>query len=217
MIPDITTTPSGPGVFPGRAAASQPVRRLSRFRAPFEFYPTPPEATRAFLAAETFDGDIWEPACGQGAIALECEQAGYDVVSTDLADYGFGEAGLDFLKSEVPLAKHIVTNPPYGRGLADRFVRHALAMTAKTGGKVAMLLNLASLCDPERHKSFVARPPVRIYAIDDCVCYPNGDPAQATQHTRRHRYCWMVWEQTPRVTTTFHWLTTAPYAQGGQR
>lgn len=27
-----------------------------------DFYPTPPEATRLFLDAEHFDGDIWEPA-----------------------------------------------------------------------------------------------------------------------------------------------------------
>jgi hypothetical protein len=206
MIPDITTK-HGPGATPGW--------RLSPYRAPREYYPTPPEATRAFLAAEHFDGPIWEPACGQGAIAIECETAGYDVVSTDLADYGYGEAGRDFLKTEKPLAKHIITNPPYGAGLADRFIRQALAMTARTGGKVAMLLNLASLCDPCRHHSYMARPPVRIYALDQCVCYPNGDPALAGPYTRRHRYCWMVWEQTPRVTTTFHWLSTAPYAKAG--
>ena len=182
MIPDITL--KGSGEIPGPYFQT---RRLSPYRAPFEFYPTPPEATRAFLAAERFDGTIWEPACGQGAIAKECEAAGYDVVSTDLADYGYGEAGCDFLSAEVPRAKHIITNPPYGHGLADRFVRQALAMTAKTGGKVAMLLNLASLCDPQRYHSFAARPPVRVYALDDCVCYPNGDPSLATRHTHRHR------------------------------
>ncbi len=206
MIPDITTK-HGPGATPGW--------RLSPYRAPREYYPTPPEATRAFLAAEHFDGPIWEPACGQGAIAIECEAAGYDVIATDLADYGYGEAGRDFLKTERPLAKHIVTNPPYGAGLADRFIRQALAMTARTGGKVVMLLNLASLCDPSRHHSYMARPPARIYAPDQCVCYPNGDPALEGPYTRRHRYCWMVWEQTPKVTTTFHWLSTAPYATGG--
>ena len=31
-------------------------------RLPNEFYPTPPEATRALLSVETFDGSIWEPA-----------------------------------------------------------------------------------------------------------------------------------------------------------
>jgi len=38
-------------------------------RAAFEFYPTPPEATRALLSVESFEGDIWEPACGDGAIS----------------------------------------------------------------------------------------------------------------------------------------------------
>jgi hypothetical protein len=61
-----------------------------------------------------------------------------------------GEIGGDDPVAEAPRAKHIVTNPPYGAGLADRFIRQALALTAKTGGKVAMLLNLASLCDNSR-------------------------------------------------------------------
>ncbi len=209
MIPDITLSTNA------RGSAHMRSRRLSPHRAPFEYYPTPPEATRAFLAAETFDGDVWEPACGQGAISRECERAGYRVVSTDLAEYGFGEGGRDFLKAEKPLAKHIVTNPPYGNGLADRFIRQALLLTAQTGGKVAMLLNLASLCHPSRHQSFIARPPARIYALDDCVCYPNGDPSLATKYTYRHRYCWLVWQQQPDVPTTFHWLATAPYVDGG--
>lgn len=32
-------------------------------RAAFEFYPTPPEATRALLSVEQFEGSVWEPAC----------------------------------------------------------------------------------------------------------------------------------------------------------
>jgi len=129
-------------------------------------------------------------------------------------NYGYGDAGHDFLRASTPLAQNIITNPPYGNGLADRFVRQALALTAKTGGKVAMLLNLTSLCDPQRHHSFTKRPPERLYALDDCVCYPNGDPAFATRLTRSHRYVWAVWSQTPKVRTTFHWLTTAPYRAG---
>ncbi len=45
-------------------------------------------------------------------------------------------------------AKHILTNPPYGRGLADAFVTHALALTKRTGGTVAMLLAIQSLAHP---------------------------------------------------------------------
>ena len=99
MIPDITN----------QGSAIRPSRRFSAYRAPFEFYPTPPEATRAFLAAETFDGDIWEPACGQGAISKVLLKSGYQVVSTDLADYGYGKPDVDFLQTKLPRAKHIVT------------------------------------------------------------------------------------------------------------
>lgn len=83
-------------------------------RAAYEFYPTPPEATRALLSVESFEGDIWEPACGDGAISKVLEAAGYQVVSTDLIDRGFGAGGQDFLKSPEPLARNIITNPPYG-------------------------------------------------------------------------------------------------------
>lgn len=87
------------------------------FRAPNEFYPTPPEAARALLSVESFDGDIWEPACGDGAISEVLVGAGYDVVSTDLIAYGYGEAGVDFLTQTKARAKHIVTNPPYAPAL----------------------------------------------------------------------------------------------------
>jgi predicted nucleic-acid-binding Zn-ribbon protein len=95
----------GPHIHPSRAA--------------YDYYPTPPEATRALLAAEQFDGSIWEPACGEGHLAKVLTDAGYDVTSTDLVDYGFGTPSQDFLAERKPLAKHIVTNPPYGRGLAE--------------------------------------------------------------------------------------------------
>lgn len=190
-----------------------PGGRLSPFRAPYEFYPTPPEATRALLAAEAFDGGIWEPACGDGAISKVLEKAGYDVTSTDLVDHGYGQHGVDFLTQHLPRAKHIVTNPPYGRGLADAFVRKALNFTRHTGGRVAMLLNIASLCHPDRHARFVRRPPSVIYALDDCVCWPQGRPELASRHTLAHRYVWLLWEPNGdhRTTTTFRWLTTRPH------
>jgi hypothetical protein len=103
-------------------------------RLPNEFYPTPPEATRALLSAERFEGSIWEPACGEGAIANVLTDAGHKVVATDLVEYGFGISGIDFLKELRPRAKHIVTNPPYGSGLADAFAEKALGFAAQTGG-----------------------------------------------------------------------------------
>lgn len=65
-----------------------PNNRLHPQRAPFEFYPTPPEGIRALLSVEAFDGPIWEPACGDGAIARELIAAGYDVVASDITNHG---------------------------------------------------------------------------------------------------------------------------------
>ena len=181
-------------------------------RAPLEFYPTPPEATRALLSVENFDGSIWEPACGDGAISRELTKAGYDVTSTDLADRGFGKGGNDFLKSEEPLAKHIITNPPYGtHGLGDAFVRRALIHTRKTGGTVAMLLNLRSLANPDRHKKFVKTPPSAIYILDDLTCWLEGKPTDKSRRIARQQYYWAVWKPGHKGAPKMWWLSTRDF------
>jgi len=180
-------------------------------RLPNEFYPTPPEATRALLSVEAFDGDIWEPACGDGRIAKVLTDHGHAVIGTDLHDYGFGVAGVDFLRERCPRAKHIVTNPPYGWGLADRFVRRALALTRETGGKVAMLLNMASLCHPRRTDEWREMPPARLYAIDDIVCWPEDRYGPPPRYFTKHRYVWAVWTHDHVGPPAFWWLSGAAF------
>jgi predicted RNA methylase len=180
--------------------------RVHPMRARFEFYPTPPQGTRALLSVEDFDGPIWEPACGEGHIADVLVKAGYEVVSTDLIPRGYGEGDVDFLRQTEPRAKHIVTNPPYGRGLGDAFVLKALELTAKTGGKVAMLLNLASLCHPTRHEFWNRNQPAALYGLDELVCWPEGRPELARATTASHRYVWAVWKPDHVGPTTFGWV-----------
>jgi ParB-like chromosome segregation protein Spo0J len=55
------------------------------------FYRTPTETTRALLKVEKFRSRVWELACGDGAISKVLIEAGYEVVSTDLIDRGYGE------------------------------------------------------------------------------------------------------------------------------
>lgn len=176
------------------------------------FYPTPPEAVRALLSVEGFDGSIHEPACGEGHIARVLEAVGYSVVSTDLNDWGFGKSGIDFLQQSEPLAKHIVTNPPYGQGLADAFIRRAVALSSVTGGKVAMLLNLASLAHELRTPTWRTQPPARLYAIDGVMCWPDPDRAPP-RHFLQHRYCWAVWEPGHQGRSSFWWLSAAEFRQ----
>ena len=190
---------------------------ISPHRAAYEFYPTPPEATLALLSAESFDGPIWEPACGKGHIAKVLADAGHEVVSTDLVNWGFGQPGRDFLAERKPLAKHIVTNPPYGRGLADAFAKHAIRLTRETGGTVAMLMNLAGLCHPLRHDFYVGQPPSAVYCLDECICWPYGDPSRATTSIAKQRYCWMVWKHGHDGPTELRWLSTRSHREGLNR
>lgn len=185
--------------------------RLSPKRIPNEFYPTPPEATRALLSVEGFDGSIWEPACGEGAIASVLSQAGHKVVATDLVEYGYGIPHVDFLKETRPRAKHIVTNPPYGSGLADAFITRSLAFAAQTRGTVAMLLNLASLAHRTRTRWWQEHPPARLYAIDDIVCWPEHRYGPAPEHFTKHRYFWAVWKPDHEGPPAFWWLSSAEF------
>lgn len=170
-----------------------------------DFYPTPASATRALLSVETFAGSIWEPACGDGAISRVLVVHGCHVVSTDLIDRGFGTGGVNFLTERVARARNIITNPPYGNGLADAFVSHALRLVEPIGGNVAMLLNLASLAHPRRHTQWIRRPPAAIYILDELVCWPAGIPRGFAAN---HRYCWAVWKPGHQGRPTLWWLST---------
>jgi hypothetical protein len=124
---------------------------------PDGYHPTPPRGARALLARESFKGVVWECACGDGAISRILEAAGYEVVSTDLVDRGYGRGGRDFLADNATLADHIITNPPYGpeRGLAAKFVAHALTRI-RPGGTVCMLLR-TNWEAPQAHQHLMAR------------------------------------------------------------
>lgn len=176
------------------------------------FYPTPPEATRALLSVEDFDGPIWEPACGEGHIATVLQAAGLSVVATDLNDRGFGAVGIDFLRQTAPRALHIVTNPPYGSGLADAFIETSLSFTRETDGKVAMLLNLNSLCHHTRTGWWRSHPPARIYAIDSVVCGSEPDRAPP-RHFAANRYYWAVWTPDHIGPPAFWWLSAAEFRE----
>lgn len=217
---------------PARAGASAAPRafhttRRTVSRADHDFYPTPPEAVRALLSVESFDGPIWEPACGDGAISKELERHGQEVHSTDLIDRGYGAGDHDFLSPitftrvmlEHPRLKHIVTNPPYSYrpGIGDKFVGQALKFARLQGGKVAMLLNIGSLAHPGRTMKWRNHPPAAIHIMDDLTCWPYGDRSRAGRFIAEHRYCWIVWEPDHAGPTEVTWLRMAEFREHGGR
>ena len=104
-----------------------------------DFYTTPEAATQALMNRQKFEGEIWECACGNGAMSKVMIKNGYNVYSSDLIDRGYGETGIDFLKSDKKF-DNIITNPPFNLG--TEFTIQALKLARK---KVVMLSKLSYL------------------------------------------------------------------------
>lgn len=153
-----------------------------------DFFPTPAWATFALIDNEAFQGDIWESACGNGAMSDVLSQTGQKVISTDLYDRGFGEGGIDFL-SEGKTAPNIVTNPPYNA--AEGFVKSGLMAAER---KFALLLRLAFLEGANRQRTiFSVAPPSRVWVFSERITfYPAGATVKGSGTTA---YAWFVWDK----------------------
>ncbi|MGB4107748.1 MAG: SAM-dependent DNA methyltransferase [Alphaproteobacteria bacterium] len=127
----------GAGMAGGNAINPESVKA----RADSDFYPTPEPVTEALIRAErkhlSVFTHVWEPACGQGAMAKVIEREGYSVIGTDLVDRGYGEGGVDFMRCDTLKAPAIITNPPYKDDLPEAFI-----MKAHTLGTVYLALLL---------------------------------------------------------------------------
>jgi hypothetical protein len=166
-----------------------------------DFYPTPAPGTRALLASEKFDGGIWEPACGDGAISNVLKEHGYNVLSTDLFDRGYGESRIDFLMEQRLLAPNIVTNPPFK--MAEEFVRHSLNLGAE---KVAMLLRLAWLEGSARKALFESTPLARVHVASRRLSMARGGTDNGKGGGSMIAFAWFVWDQSHHGATELRWF-----------
>jgi len=99
---------------------------VERTRPADDHFATPREAVFALLyAVDHMVGHVvHEPCCGDGRMARVLEAFGHQVVATNLADRGYGETGLDFLKHPIR-APSVITNPPFA--LAADFIAHGVS------------------------------------------------------------------------------------------
>lgn len=160
-----------------------------------DYYATEPKAVEELLKVEKFNHFILEPACGGGHISEVLKSHGYDVLSTDLLDYGYENQSYvcDFFDLQKPLLhkRDIITNPPYK--IAKEFVEHALEIV-DDGNKVAMFLKLTFLEGAKRGNLLDNNPPKYIYpARKRLKCAKNGEfekyPSSAIA------YGWFIWEK----------------------
>lgn len=165
-----------------------------------DWYPTPPVATRRLLDVELFDERIWEPAAGDGAICEVLRAACYNVVASDLVDYGYCDSGVDFLMTTKAESNSLVTNPPYK--LAEQFIQHAIDLGV---GKHAWLLRLSFLEGKGRHDSlFLHHPPARVHVFSKrLTMWRGGEEATSTGTTA---YAWFVWAGCYNGATQLSWI-----------
>jgi hypothetical protein len=176
-----------------------------------DFFPTPAWATYALIDNEALKGEIWESACGNGAMSEILEHTGQLVTSSDLYDRGYGDIGVDFLDPK-RRASNIITNPPYNS--AEGFVRSGLK-AADT--KFALLLRLAFLEGANRQQTIFSKaPPSRVWVFSERITfYPAGAERKGSGTTA---YAWFVWDKDATGTTELKWLRPgykARYAKAG--
>lgn len=170
-----------------------------------DFYPTPPEPTRALLRAEAgrLRGFpmIWEPAAGDGAMAREIEAAGHSTIMSDLIDRGAGAQIRDFFDFDAPLASAIITNPPYhlvnyrdGRG---RWIYHAMDTLGVE--YMALLLSWSWPGAGGLGGLWAAWPPARVYLMRWKIDFTGaGAPPMLN--------AWFVWDRAWRGETVLRML-----------
>lgn len=172
----------------GQDSKTHRIAGISDNRAKSDYYPTPPHATEALLKVETFDGNILEPACGEGHISEVLLKNGYDVISQDIEFSGYGVGGKDFLFFNDTTYDNIITNPPYK--LAKEFVDVSLKIAKR---KVCMLLKINFLEGVTR-KEFLKNSPLKyVYVFSKRISLTrHGNPME---NKGMITYAWFVWEK----------------------
>ena len=138
--------------------------KASGARQDLDWYPTPDDVTRALLIADGrhMPYSIWEPACGDGAMAEVLRGWGHDVFATDIVDRGYSgqRATADFFAVKTPMAHGLITNPPFS--LAHQWIQHALALCP---GYVALLTKSTFWHAGRRADLFESHPPAAVYPL----------------------------------------------------
>lgn len=124
---------------------------------------------------------------GGGHLSKELEKNGYNVISTDIVDRGYGKGGIDFLKQTKKFDGDIITNPPYKFAL--EFVEKALELI-NIGNKVIMFLKLTFLEGQKRRRLFDTKQLSKVYVFSKRQqCAKNGN----FKGSSAVAYAWFVW------------------------
>jgi hypothetical protein len=145
------------------------------------------------------DGDIWECACGDGAMSEVLKLSENNIFSSDLFDRGYGVPGIDFLDADKRY-DNIITNPPFHS--AEGFVQKGINNANK---KFALLLRLAFLEGKNRANTiFHSNPPARVWVFSERITFYAKGAKKAGSGTTA--YAWFVWDKEHQGSTELKWF-----------
>lgn len=162
----------------------------SRERERNDFYSTDPLAIQMLHKYNLLDNGVnyWETACGNGRLSEELKRLGYDVVSTDLYDRGYGDVGVDFFKCNKVFQGNTITNPPYKH--INDWILHSLKITSN---KVYIFCRIQTIETMARYnKIFKNNPPILICPFVKRVCCYRNDDTSFKQSAVC--YSWFIWD-----------------------
>ncbi len=182
-------------------------------RDPHDWYVEPHECSLALFDLETFEGPVWDPACGIGRIVESARNAGIEAHGTDLVNRNeYCEQALNFLTNTTTKPfNNIVSNPPFG--LAEKFVRRSLEITPN-GGKVAMILPMVWLSGFSQKRDWLPSSPLKkYYSISPRPSMPPGAVIKAGVKVGNGTkdFAWFVWKKKYCGKATIGFMNTKPY------
>lgn len=180
-----------------------------------DHYPTPPLATYALIeherehieAARLFY-PVHEPAAGRGWMAKELSRY-FPVTASDLHSYPDPlydiRTGVDFLATD-HYSPVIITNPPYAKDMAQKFVEHSLLRS----NYIAVLCRLTWAESRKRYSLFKKHPPTKILFFATRFSCNEEYFLSEKAESGMVAYAWWIWDKN-RSTSTFDWVAPGCY------
>ena len=166
-----------------------------------DFYPTPPDCTEAlytYLVEQQLlqpSAEVFEPACGDGAIVKVFQNHGHRVTASDLYPQLEGAAVKDFLTDGIMLDRCagvralVVTNPPYAMPYINAFMDRMNDLVHNDGVVAAMLMRNEVDCAKSRRVFFEDNP----YYYGKLVLTWRPRWIAGSTGSPRHNYAWYIW------------------------
>lgn len=125
---------------------------------------------------------------GGGNLSKELLRLGYDVVSSDLFDRGYGDVGVDFFKCNKVFQGNLITNPPYKH--INEWIQHSIDLASNKSYIFCRIQTIESI---KRYQIFKNNPPSMICPfVKRIPCFIGG-----TKKTYSSAICysWFIWDK----------------------